>query len=51
MALHDRRYKRILTSTIFAYEMAQVLANMFNLGTVDRQSLQPEPTSSVKEHR
>ena len=49
MAIHDRRYKRVLTSAIFAYEMAQVLADTFGLGTVDRQSLQPEPTSSVKE--
>ena len=49
MAIHDRRYKRILTSVVFAYEMAQVLADTFGLGTVDRQSLQPEPTSSVKE--
>ena len=49
MAIHDRRYKRVLTSAIFAYEMAQVLADAFNLGTVDRRSLQPEPTSSVKE--
>lgn len=49
MAIHDRRYKRILTSTVVAYEMAQVLADAFGLGTVDRQSLQPGPTSSVKE--
>ena len=49
MAIHDRRYKRILTSAVFAYEMAQVLADAFDLGTVDRQSLQPGPTSSVKE--
>lgn len=49
MAIHDRRYKRILTSAVFAYEMAQVLADAFGLGTVDRQSLQPGPTSSVKE--
>lgn len=49
MAIHDRGYKRILTSAVFAYEMAQVLADAFGLGTVDRQSLQPRPTSSVKE--
>ena len=49
MAIHDRRYKRILTSAVFAYEMAQVLADAFDLGAVDRQSLQPGPTSSVKE--
>ena len=49
MAIHGRRYKRILTSGVFAYEMAQVLAGRFSLGTVDHESLKPEPTSSVKE--
>ena len=49
MAIHDRRYRRILTSAVFAYEMALALADHFTLGTVDRQSLQPEPASSVKE--
>ena len=49
MAIHDRRYKRILTSAVFAYEMARVLADTFDLGTVERRSLHPEPTSSVKE--
>ena len=49
MAIHDRRYKRILTSSVFAYDIARLLADQFNLGTVDRQSLQAGPTSSVRE--
>ena len=49
MAIHDRRYKRILTSSVFAYDVARLLADQFNLGTVDRQSLQAGPTSSVRE--
>ena len=49
MAVHDRRYKRILTSPVFAYDVARLLADEFNLGTVARQSLQAGPTSSVKE--
>ena len=36
MAVHDRRYKRILTSPVFAYDVARLLAYEFNLGTVDR---------------
>ena len=39
MAIHDRRYKRILTSALFAYDMAQLLADRFGLGSVDRRSL------------
>ena len=49
MAVHDRRYKRILTSPVFAYDVARLLANEFNLGTVARQSLRAGPTSSVRE--
>ena len=49
MAVHDRRYKRILTSMLFAYDMAQLLADRFGLGTVDRRSLRAGPTGSVKE--
>ena len=49
MAIHDRRYKRILTSAVFAYDVARLLADEFNLGTVTRQSLQAGLTSSVKE--
>ena len=49
MAIHDRRYKRILTSPIFAYDVARLLADEFNLGTVARPSLQAGPTSSVRE--
>ncbi len=49
MAIHDRRYKRILTNALFAYDVARLLAGRFGLGTVVRQSLRPGPTSSVKE--
>ena len=49
MAVHDRRYKRILTSPVFAYDVARLLANEFNLGTVARPSLRAGPTSSVRE--
>ena len=49
MATHDRRYKRILTSAIFAYDVAQLLAQRFDLGTVDRHSLRAGPTGSVRE--
>ncbi|MYA05250.1 MAG: hypothetical protein F4Y37_11665 [Caldilineaceae bacterium SB0664_bin_22] len=49
MAVHDRRYKRILTSPVFAYDVARLLADEFNLGTVARPSLRAGPTSSVRE--
>ena len=49
MATHDRRYKRILTSAVFAYDVAQLLAQRFGLGTVDRHSLRAGPTGSVRE--
>jgi len=49
MAVHDRRYKRILTSAVFAYDVARLLADEFNLGTVARPALQAGPTSSVRE--
>ncbi len=49
MAVHDRRYKRILTSPVFAYDVARLLADAFNLGTVARSSLRAGPTSSVRE--
>ena len=49
MAIHDRRYKRVLTSTVFAYDVAQLLARRFDLGTVDRQSLRAGPTGSIRE--
>ena len=49
MAVHDRRYKRILTSPVFAYDVARLLADAFNLGTVARPSLRAGPTSSVRE--
>ena len=49
MATHDRRYKRILTSAVFAYDVAQQLAQRFDLGTVDRSSLRAGPTSSIQE--
>ena len=52
MATHDRRYKRILTSTVFAYDVAQLLAQRFDLGTVDRHSLRAlraGPTGSIRE--
>ena len=49
MATHDRRYKRILTSSVFAYDVAQLLAQRFDLGTVDRHSLRAGPTGSIRE--
>ena len=49
MAEHDKRYKRILTHRAFAYDVARLLADEFNLGTVDRESLSADPTSSVRE--
>ena len=49
MAVHDRRYKRILTSPVFAYDVARLLADEFDLGTVARPTLQAGPTSSVRE--
>ncbi len=49
MATHDRRYKRILTSSIFAYDVAQLLAQRFDLGIVDRHSLRAGPTGSIRE--
>lgn len=49
MATHDRRYKRILTSAVFAYDVAQQLAQRFDLGTVDRSSLRAGPTGSIQE--
>ena len=45
----DRRYKRILTSSVFAYDVAQLLAQRFDLGTVDRHSLRAGPTGSIRE--
>jgi len=49
MATHDRRYKRILTSAVFAYDVAQQLAQRFDLGTVGRNSLRAGPTGSIQE--
>lgn len=49
MATHDRRYKRILTSAVFAYDVAQQLAQRFDLGTIDRSSLRAGPTGSIQE--
>ena len=49
MATHDRRYKRILTSSVFAYDVAQLLAQRFDLGIVDRHSLRAGPTGSIRE--
>ena len=43
MAVHDRRYKRILTSPVFAYDVARLLADEFNLGTVARPPCGPAP--------
>ncbi|MCE2467791.1 MAG: Rpn family recombination-promoting nuclease/putative transposase [Caldilineaceae bacterium] len=49
MAVHDKRYKHILISAVFAYDVALLLADEFDLGTVARPTLQAGPTSSVQE--
>ncbi len=49
MAVHDKRYQHILISTVFAYDVALLLADEFDLGTVARPTLQAGPTSSIQE--
>ena len=48
MKIHEQRYARLLTHALFAYDMAQLLAERFDLGTVDRQSLRPRSTDSTR---